>query len=149
MLPLLKERIVEVVGEERRLTIEYIEGWVDKSLEDDPPSPPPPVQVFYKINRLLPGHYRWSIVPHASFGDGYVTMSEECLFDLYSLTSRLSKRLCERWPICVINHGREGGDPSPSAHNLIHVKHSLFQISDKTGDRKKIMKRLNPLILLA
>ncbi|TPX40548.1 hypothetical protein SeMB42_g05956 [Synchytrium endobioticum] len=59
-----------------------LEAWVDVSLEDDSSSPPPPVQVFYKINRLLPAPYRWSIVPHTSFGDGYVTMSEECLFDL-------------------------------------------------------------------
>ncbi|TPX50126.1 hypothetical protein SeLEV6574_g01084 [Synchytrium endobioticum] len=65
MLPLLKERVVEVVGEEGKQAIEEIEAWVDESLEDDPPSPPPPVQV-----------------PHTSFGDGYVTMSEECLFDL-------------------------------------------------------------------
>ncbi|TPX43070.1 hypothetical protein SeLEV6574_g05259 [Synchytrium endobioticum] len=82
MLPLLKERVVEVVGEEGKQAIEEIEAWVDESLEDDPSSPPPPVQVLYKINRLLPGPYRWSIVPHTSFGDGYVTMSEECLFDL-------------------------------------------------------------------
>ncbi|TPX43104.1 hypothetical protein SeMB42_g04855 [Synchytrium endobioticum] len=53
MLPLLKERVVEVVGEEGRLAIEYIEGWVDESLQKDPPIPPPPVQVFYEINRLL------------------------------------------------------------------------------------------------
>ncbi|TPX46689.1 hypothetical protein SeLEV6574_g03093 [Synchytrium endobioticum] len=82
MLPLLKERVVEVVGEEGKQAIEEIEAWVDASLENDPPSPPPPVQVFYKVNRLLPGPYRWSIVPHTSFGDGYVTMGEECLFDL-------------------------------------------------------------------
>ncbi|TPX44457.1 hypothetical protein SeLEV6574_g04498 [Synchytrium endobioticum] len=82
MLPLLKERVVEVVGEEGKQAIEEIEAWVDASLEDDSSSPPPPVQVFYKVNRLLPGPYRWSIVPHTSFGDGYVTMSEECLFDL-------------------------------------------------------------------
>ncbi|TPX42176.1 hypothetical protein SeLEV6574_g05718 [Synchytrium endobioticum] len=82
MLPLLKERVVEVVGEEGKQAIEEIEAWVDASLEDDSSSPPPSVQVFYKINRLLPGPYRWSIVPHTSFGDGYVTMSEECLFDL-------------------------------------------------------------------
>ncbi|TPX37814.1 hypothetical protein SeMB42_g06868 [Synchytrium endobioticum] len=82
MLPLLKARVVEVVGEEGKQAIEEIEAWVDASLEDDSSSPPPPVQVFYKVNRLLPGPYRWSIVPHTSFGDGYVTMSEECLFDL-------------------------------------------------------------------
>ncbi|TPX46392.1 hypothetical protein SeLEV6574_g03246 [Synchytrium endobioticum] len=82
MPPLLKERVVEVVGEEGKQAIEEIEAWVDESLEDDPPSPPPPVQVFYKINRLLPGPYRWSIVSHTSFGNGYVTMSEEYLFDL-------------------------------------------------------------------
>ncbi|TPX50329.1 hypothetical protein SeLEV6574_g00958 [Synchytrium endobioticum] len=82
MLPLLKERVVEVVGEEGKQAIEEIEAWVDESLENDPPSPPPPVQVFYRINRLLPSPYRWSVVPHTSFGDGYVTMSEECLFDL-------------------------------------------------------------------
>ncbi|TPX41263.1 hypothetical protein SeLEV6574_g06180 [Synchytrium endobioticum] len=82
MLPLLKERVVEVVGEVGKQAIEEIEAWVDASLENDPPSPPPPVQVFYKVNRLLPGPYRWSIVPHTSFGDGYVTMSEECFFDL-------------------------------------------------------------------
>ncbi|TPX46537.1 hypothetical protein SeLEV6574_g03182 [Synchytrium endobioticum] len=82
MLPLLKERVVEVVGEEGKQAIEKIEAWVDASLDDDSSSPPPPVQVFYKINRLLPGPYCWSIVPHTSFGDGYVTMSEECLFDL-------------------------------------------------------------------
>ncbi|TPX45719.1 hypothetical protein SeLEV6574_g03716 [Synchytrium endobioticum] len=82
MLPLLKERVVEVVGEEGKQAIEEIEAWVDASLEDDSSCPPPPVQVFYKINRLLPAPYRWSIVPHTSFGDGYVTMSEECLFDL-------------------------------------------------------------------
>ncbi|TPX46777.1 hypothetical protein SeLEV6574_g03061 [Synchytrium endobioticum] len=45
MVPLLKERVVEVVGEERKLAIEEIEAWVDESLENDPPSPPPPVQV--------------------------------------------------------------------------------------------------------
>ncbi|TPX41137.1 hypothetical protein SeLEV6574_g06242 [Synchytrium endobioticum] len=82
MLPLLKERVVEVVGEEGKQAIEEIEAWVDAFLEDDSSSPPPPVQVFYRINRLLPGPYRWSTVPHTSFGDGYVTMSEECLFDL-------------------------------------------------------------------
>ncbi|TPX30425.1 hypothetical protein SeLEV6574_g08610, partial [Synchytrium endobioticum] len=70
MLPLLKERVVEVVGEEGKQAIEEIEAWVDASLEDDSSSPPPPVQVFYRINRLLPGPYRWSIVPHTSFGDG-------------------------------------------------------------------------------
>ncbi|TPX38441.1 hypothetical protein SeMB42_g06739 [Synchytrium endobioticum] len=32
--------------------------------------------------KLLPGPYRWSIAPHTSFGDGYVTMSKKCLFDL-------------------------------------------------------------------
>ncbi|TPX42230.1 hypothetical protein SeLEV6574_g05698 [Synchytrium endobioticum] len=62
--------------------MEYVLRWVDESLENDPPSPPQPVQVFYKVNRLLPGPYHWSIVPHTSFGDGYVTMSEEWLFDL-------------------------------------------------------------------
>ncbi|TPX43683.1 hypothetical protein SeMB42_g04642 [Synchytrium endobioticum] len=82
MLPLLKERVVEAVGEEGKQAIGEIEAWVDASLEDDSSSPPPQVQVFYKVNRLLPGPYRWSIVPHTSFGDGYVTMSEECLFDL-------------------------------------------------------------------
>ncbi|TPX47747.1 hypothetical protein SeLEV6574_g02483 [Synchytrium endobioticum] len=51
MLPLLKERVVEVVGEEGKQAVEGIEAWVDESLEDDPPNPPPPVQVFYKINR--------------------------------------------------------------------------------------------------
>ncbi|TPX47980.1 hypothetical protein SeLEV6574_g02317 [Synchytrium endobioticum] len=70
MLPLLKERVVEVVGEEGKQAIEEIEAWVDASLEDDSSSPPPPVQVFYIINRLLPGPYRWSIVPHTFFGDG-------------------------------------------------------------------------------
>ncbi|TPX52033.1 hypothetical protein SeMB42_g01678 [Synchytrium endobioticum] len=79
---MLKERVVEVVGEEGKQAIKEIETWVDVSLEDDSSSPPPPVQVFYKVNRLLPGPYRWSIVPHTSFGDEYVTMSEECLFDL-------------------------------------------------------------------
>ncbi|TPX52224.1 hypothetical protein SeMB42_g01562 [Synchytrium endobioticum] len=57
MLPLLKERVVEVVGEEGKQAIEEIEAWVDESLENDPPSPLPPVQVFYKVNRLLPGPY--------------------------------------------------------------------------------------------
>ncbi|TPX42884.1 hypothetical protein SeLEV6574_g05361 [Synchytrium endobioticum] len=70
MPPLLKERVVEVVGEEGKQAIEEIEAWVDESLEDDPSSPPPPVQVFYKINRLLPAPYRWSLVPHTSFGGG-------------------------------------------------------------------------------
>ncbi|TPX49454.1 hypothetical protein SeLEV6574_g01449 [Synchytrium endobioticum] len=50
MLPLLKERVVEVVGEEGKQAIEEIEAWVDESLENDPPSPLPPVQVFYKVN---------------------------------------------------------------------------------------------------
>ncbi|TPX48448.1 hypothetical protein SeLEV6574_g02016 [Synchytrium endobioticum] len=58
MLPLLKERVVEVVGEEGKQAIEKIEAWVDESLEDDPESPPPPAQVFYVINRLLPTPYR-------------------------------------------------------------------------------------------
>ncbi|TPX46936.1 hypothetical protein SeLEV6574_g02954 [Synchytrium endobioticum] len=100
MLPLLKERVVEMVGEEGKQATEEIEAWVDASLEDDSSSPPPPVQVFYKVNKLLPGFYRWSIVPHTSFGDGYVTMSEECLFDLLfdipvSATPGLFKRLRE------------------------------------------------------
>ncbi|TPX44852.1 hypothetical protein SeLEV6574_g04251 [Synchytrium endobioticum] len=51
MLPLLKERVVEVVGEEGKQAIEEIEAWVDASLEDDSSSPPP-VQVVYKVNRL-------------------------------------------------------------------------------------------------
>ncbi|TPX46135.1 hypothetical protein SeLEV6574_g03397 [Synchytrium endobioticum] len=80
--PMFTERVVEVVGEEGKQAVEGIEAWVNESLEDDPPNPPPPVLVFYEINRLLPGPYRWSTVPHTSFGDGYVTMSEECLFDL-------------------------------------------------------------------
>ncbi|TPX38761.1 hypothetical protein SeLEV6574_g07650 [Synchytrium endobioticum] len=83
MLPLLKERVVEVVGEEGKQAIEEIEGLVDESLQDDPSSPPT-VQVFYEINRLLPAPYRWSIVLHMSFGDGYVIMNEENLFDLLS-----------------------------------------------------------------
>ncbi|TPX48052.1 hypothetical protein SeLEV6574_g02288, partial [Synchytrium endobioticum] len=45
MLPLLKERVVKVVGEEGKQAIEEIEAWVDASLEDDSSSPPPPVQV--------------------------------------------------------------------------------------------------------
>ncbi|TPX45388.1 hypothetical protein SeLEV6574_g03897 [Synchytrium endobioticum] len=70
MLPRLKERVVEVIGEEGKQAIEEIEAWVNESLENHPSSSPPPVQVFYKINRLLPAPYRWSIVPHTSFGDG-------------------------------------------------------------------------------
>ncbi|TPX44035.1 hypothetical protein SeMB42_g04459 [Synchytrium endobioticum] len=95
MLPLLKQRVVEVVGEEGRLAIEYIKGWVDECLQNDPPNPPPPVQVFYEINRLLPGPYRCSRVPHTSFGDGYVTMSEECLFDLLFDISSFQKTVRE------------------------------------------------------
>ncbi|TPX42485.1 hypothetical protein SeLEV6574_g05576 [Synchytrium endobioticum] len=72
MLPLLKERVVEVVGEAGRLVIGNIEAWVDVPPEDDPPNPPPPVQVFYEINRLLPSPYRRSIVPHTS-RDGFET----------------------------------------------------------------------------
>ncbi|TPX48287.1 oxoglutarate dehydrogenase (succinyl-transferring) [Synchytrium endobioticum] len=82
MLSLLKEHVVEVVGEEGEQAVAEIEAWVDEFSEDDLPNPPPPVQVFYEVYRLLPAPYRWSIVPHTSFGDGYVTMSEECLFDL-------------------------------------------------------------------
>ncbi|TPX52393.1 hypothetical protein SeMB42_g01463 [Synchytrium endobioticum] len=89
MLPLLKERVVEVVGEAGRLVIGNIEAWVDVPPEDDPPNPPPPVQVFYEINRLLPSPYRRSIVPHTS-RDGYVTMSEECLDNSQGLYVRTS-----------------------------------------------------------
>ncbi|TPX48901.1 hypothetical protein SeLEV6574_g01785 [Synchytrium endobioticum] len=90
-----EQRVVEVVGEEGRLAIEYIKGWVDECLQNDPPNPPPPVQVFYEINRLLPGPYRCSRVPHTSFGDGYVTMSEECLFDLLFDISSFQKTVRE------------------------------------------------------
>ncbi|TPX43587.1 hypothetical protein SeLEV6574_g04981 [Synchytrium endobioticum] len=35
MLPLLKERVVEVVGEQGKQAVEGIDAWVDESLEDD------------------------------------------------------------------------------------------------------------------
>ncbi|TPX49216.1 hypothetical protein SeMB42_g01335 [Synchytrium endobioticum] len=43
----------------------------------------------------LPTLYRWSIVPHTPFGNGYVTMSEECPFDLHFDTPRCQSR-CDK-----------------------------------------------------
>jgi hypothetical protein len=66
MLPLLKDRVVEVVGEDVKTTIKDLE----KQLAGTAPA-----YLFYKINQLLPLPYRWSVVPHTSFGDGYISMT--------------------------------------------------------------------------
>ncbi|TPX53642.1 hypothetical protein SeMB42_g00637 [Synchytrium endobioticum] len=80
MLPLPKGGLMEVVGEDGMLAMQY------RRLA--PANPLPPVQVFYKVNRLQPAAYRLSIIPHTSFGDGHVTMSEKCLFYLlFGITS--------------------------------------------------------------
>ncbi|TPX52781.1 hypothetical protein SeMB42_g01164 [Synchytrium endobioticum] len=129
MLPLLKERVVEVVGEEGKQAIKEMEAWVDEFLEDDRSSPPP-VQVFYKINRLLPGPYRWSIVPYTSFGDGSFqdTVREVAGVDAKASRAALMKNLTKA--VCWTSPRRYVRTPSFQTNGLVF---SLLWI-DTTGN---------------
>ncbi|TPX44624.1 hypothetical protein SeLEV6574_g04393 [Synchytrium endobioticum] len=77
---LLKERIVQVMGDVGKEGCEEIETWRNVLIAQN--RGPPSILVFHRLNALLPKPYQWKMVPHTWYGDSFCHFSEEALYDL-------------------------------------------------------------------
>ncbi|TPX30851.1 hypothetical protein SeLEV6574_g08578 [Synchytrium endobioticum] len=109
---LLKEHIVQVMGDVGKEGCEEIETWRDVLIAQN--KGPPPIVVFHRLNALLPKPYQWKMVPHTWYGDSFCHFSEEALYDLlYDI---------------------------PSLKKLVHDLDGMSQDKNKIETRKAFMK---------